>query len=367
MKKSIFWAAAGLMALAACQQQQSGFTIQGTVAGVADGDTVYLQNYDGTNMIKLDSAIVKNGTFEFKGMPDSLVESRFVTYMKGDNRMSTMLFIEDGVIKVALDPENSKVSGTPNNDILQQFSDMFATISKELNEAYMKSQQDSTLTEAQRDSVELVLEQKQEEGLDKVFELVSANVDKPAGVYLLSSFGTSFDVKKMQPLFDRIPAAYANQPEIISLKEYVDTAAKTAEGEKYIDFTMNSPEGKPVKLSDYVSKNAYTLIDFWASWCGPCKREMPTVVEAYGKYKDKGFGVVGVSLDNNGENWKQAVKDWNMTWPQMSDLKGWQCEGAELYGVRAIPATVLVDQQGTIIARNLRGAALMKKLGELMK
>lgn len=367
MKRSIFLAAAGLVALAACQQQQSGFTIQGTATGVADGDTVYLQKYDGSNMMKLDSTIVKNGAFEFKGTPDSLVESRFVTYMKGDNRMSAMLFVEDGVIKVTLEPENSKVSGTPNNDILQQFSDMFGAISKELNEAYMKSQQDSTLTEVQRDSVEMALEQKQEEGLDKVFNLVASSIDKPAGVYLLSSFGSSFDVKKMQPLFDRIPAAYASQPEIVSLKEYVDTAVKTAEGEKYIDFTMNSPEGQPVKLSDIVSKNTYTLIDFWASWCGPCKREMPTVVEAYEKYKGKGFGVVGVSLDNNAESWKQALKDLNMTWPQMSDLKGWQCEGAALYGVRAIPATVLVDQQGTIIARNLRGTALMKKLEELMK
>lgn len=367
MKKSIIWAAAGLMVLAACQQKEPGFAIRGMVNGSVDGDVVYLQSYDGTNMMKLDSAIVKNGVFEFKGTPDSLVESRFVTYMKGDQRMSTMVFVENGDIQVVLDPETSKVSGTPNNDVLQQFSEMFSAISKELNEAYTKSRMDSTLTEEQCDSVEQVLEQKQKDGLDKVFELVAANIDKPAGVYLLSSFGPSFDVKKMQPLFDRIPAAYASQPEIVSLKEYVETAVKTAEGEKYIDFTLESPEGKPVKLSDYVSKNAYTLIDFWASWCGPCKREMPTVVEAYEKYKGKGFGVIGVSLDNNAESWKNAIKDLNMTWPQMSDLKGWECEGAALYGIRAIPATVLVDQQGTIIARNLRGSALMRKLGELMK
>lgn len=367
MKKSMIGVAAGLMALVACQPKESGFAIRGMVTGSVDGDTVYLQSYDGTNMMKLDSAIVKNGVFEFKGVPDSLVEHRFVTYTKGDKRMSAMLFVENGDIQVVLDPEKSKISGTPNNDVLQQFSEMYSAISKELNEAYMRSRMDSTLTEAQCDSVELALEQKQEDGLEKIFGLVAANVDKPAGVYLLSSFGPSFDVKKMQPLFDRIPAAYASQPEIVSLKEYVETAVKTAEGEKYIDFTLESPEGKPVKLSDYVSKNAYTLIDFWASWCGPCKREMPTVVEAYNKYKGKGFGVVGVSLDNNGESWKKAIKDLNMTWPQMSDLKGWECEGAALYGVRAIPATLLVDQQGTIIARNLRGSALMKKLSELMK
>lgn len=366
MKKRLFWAVAGLMSLSACQQAP-GYIIQGTAAGAADGDTIFLQNFDGSNMIKMDSTIVKNGMFEFKGMPDSLVESRYVTYMKGDNRMSAMLFVEKGTIQVALEPDNSKVSGTPNNDLLQQFSDMFASISKELNEAYQKSQLDSTLTEEQRDSVEQMLDRKQEEGLNKVFDMVVANIDKPVGVYLLSSFGPSFDVKKMQPLFERIPAAYSNRPEIVSLKEYVETAAKTAEGETYIDFTMNTPEGTSVKLSEYVSKNTYTLIDFWASWCGPCKKEMPTVVEAYAKYKGKGFGVVGVSLDNNAESWKQAISDLQMTWPQMSDLKGWQCEGAALYGVRAIPATVLVDQQGTIIARNLRGADLMKKLDELMK
>ena len=130
---------------------------------------------------------------------------------------------------------------------------------------------------------------------------------------------------------------------------------------------MNTPEGKSVKLSDFISKNKYTLIDFWASWCGPCRQEMPNVVAAYNEFKAKGFGIVGVSQDNNLESRKKAIKDLNITWAQMSDLKGWQCEGAALYGVRAIPATVLVDQEGTIVARNLRGDELKAKLAELMK
>ena len=122
-----------------------------------------------------------------------------------------------------------------------------------------------------------------------------------------------------------------------------------------------------MKLSDFIAKNKYTLIDFWASWCGPCRAEMPNVVAAYKKYQSKGFGIVGVSLDRDAEAWKKAIKDLNITWPQMSDLKAWDCEGAKLYGVRSIPATVLVDQEGTIIARNLRGDAIEAKLAELLK
>lgn len=184
---------------------------------------------------------------------------------------------------------------------------------------------------------------------------------------LLTMFGSSFEVEKVQSLLEKVPAAFAENEEVKALKEHVETVAKTAVGKKFIDFTLNTPEGKPVKLSDFIAANNYTLIDFWASWCGPCRMEMPNVVAAYAKYKAKGFGIVGVSLDNDAESWKKAIKDLNITWPQMSDLKGWQCEGAALYGVRAIPATLLVSKDGTIVARDLRGEDLEAKLAELMK
>lgn len=130
---------------------------------------------------------------------------------------------------------------------------------------------------------------------------------------------------------------------------------------------MQTPAGETVSLSDFISKNKYTLIDFWASWCGPCRKEMPNVVEAYKAFKDKGFGIVGVSLDENADKWKDAITTLNITWPQMSDLQGWNNAGAKLYGVNSIPATVLVDQDGTIVARNLRGDAIKAKLDELLK
>ena len=122
-----------------------------------------------------------------------------------------------------------------------------------------------------------------------------------------------------------------------------------------------------MKLSDYVGKGKVVLIDFWASWCGPCRREMPNLVEAYKQYKDKNFEIVGVSLDRDLEAWKKGIADLNITWPQMSDLKYWDCEGAKLYAVSSIPHTLLVDAEGTIVARGLHGEELQQKIAELLK
>ena len=366
MKRLVWFAAAGVMALAACQEK-AGYTIKGTAEGAADGDTVYLQDRTEDGFVALDSTVVKNGTFEFTGTPDSVAAVRYVTYMKGDNHMAAMLFVEPGTVTVNMNPEASHVSGTVNNDALQGFMDEFQSINKEMKSVYEKMTTDSTLTVAQKDSLAKVLDEKEEVGSRRVLEIISNNLDKAAGVELLCMFGSSFEVADVQPLLAKVPAPLASKPDFVRLKEYVETVAKTSEGQKYIDFALDTPEGKEVRLSDYVSKNKYTLVDFWASWCGPCRMEMPNVVAAYAKYKAKGFGVVGVSLDSNLESWKKGIADLKITWPQMSDLKGWQSEGAKLYGVRSIPSTVLIAQDGTIVARNLRGEEMDAKLAELFK
>ena len=147
-----------------------------------------------------------------------------------------------------------------------------------------------------------------------------------------------------------------------------DNTAEAAQDNapQYIDFEMDTPEGSPIKVSDFVSKNKYTLVDFWASWCGPCHAEMPTVVKAYDNFHSKGLEIIGVSLDSNKNDWVKAIGELNMTWPQMSDLKGWESAGAQLYGVRAIPTNVLINQDGKVVAHDLRGEGLLRKLAELM-
>ncbi len=161
--------------------------------------------------------------------------------------------------------------------------------------------------------------------------------------------------------------AFLNNPYVGSFLMMAQAQQARAVGTSLKDIAIPDATGKQHKLSEYVGKGKYVLVDFWASWCGPCCREMPNVVEAYNKYKSKGFEIVGVSLDQKKEPWLAAVERMNMTWPQLSDLKAWKCEAAALYGVQAIPSNILFDKEGKIIATDLTGIRLQKTLEELFK
>lgn len=148
-----------------------------------------------------------------------------------------------------------------------------------------------------------------------------------------------------------------------------DTTATANESAlpQYQDFEQADPSGKMMKLSQFVGNNKLTLVDFWASWCPPCRAEMPNLVKAYGEFKDKGLEIVGVSLDEDKAAWTGALEQMNMTWPQMSDLQGWDNAAVALYGVRGIPHTLLVNQKGEIVAQNLRGEDLHRVIAEYLK
>lgn len=145
------------------------------------------------------------------------------------------------------------------------------------------------------------------------------------------------------------------------------TSCAAQAGGQYKEISLPAPDGKELKLSQVVADNKYTLLDFWASWCGPCMREIPYLTKAYSEFKGKGFEIFAVSYDNDAMAWQSAIKKNNMNWIHVSALKGWECPTKELYGVNSIPRNMLIDGKGNIVAENLRGEALAEKLAELLK
>lgn len=343
-----------------------GYVINGTIEGAEDGDMVYLQKVEERRLVKVDSAQIAQGKFTFKGIQDSVV-SRYITCTPTNQEsIMTDFFLENGNINAKLSAEENKVIGTSNNNTYQKIKEQIKGFDKQINEVY-GSLSDTTLTAEAKQAKINEIESLQEQIFSITKDGINANIDNPVGIYLLKTNYYYLTVEDLAPLMPKISEKYAADPVIIQIKENVSKMQATAVGQKFTDFEMLTPEGNPIKLSDYVGKGKVVLVDFWASWCGPCRREMPTLVEAYAKYKNKNFEIVGVSLDQSQEAWVESTQKLNITWPQMSDLKYWNSEGAKLYAVSSIPHTVLIDGEGIIIARGLHGEGLKKRLAELLE
>lgn len=168
----------------------------------------------------------------------------------------------------------------------------------------------------------------------------------------------------MQPAYDALAPSIKNTRLGKSLHEMIEVYRSVAIGQLAPDFKQLTPEGNELALSS--TRGSYVLVDFWASWCGPCRRENPNVVKLFNQYKDKGLGIFGVSYDTKKDKWEKAIKDDGLNWKQVSDLKGWKNATSTLYGIKAIPSNLLLDKEGRIVAKNLFGKKLADKMAELM-
>ena len=188
---------------------------------------------------------------------------------------------------------------------------------------------------------------------------IMENADNQLGLFLTISNATLFSPEEMEQLIASLPENTRNNVAVKNIAAAIAQQKKTAIGQPYTDFEMNTPEGEALKISDFVSKNKITVLDFWASWCGPCMAEAPEMVRLYQKVHALGVEFVGVSLDTDEKAWKKAIADKGLAWPQGSELKEWQHNnGAKLYTVEGIPYTVVLSQEGTILAKGLRAEQL---------
>ncbi len=365
----------------ATAQSGSAFTLTGDLSNLkAPIEWVYL-SYTVNNQQITDSVYVRQDSYQFKGNLAEAVQAGLRIKYK-QNRVSNssipfnskrdyaIVFLEPGSITVAsLDSfSNVAVTGSKADAEYRKLHELARPFDMQLDGLYKQY----AAAKKEKNTDMLLQLEKQIDSTDAVANekiygaYVKQNPLSPLALYAFKNWaGYEIDATKVEPVFKTLPPATRNTASGKEMQEKINIAKKTGIGQLAMDFAQNDTLGNPVKLSSFRGK--YLLLDFWASWCGPCRAENPNLVASFNKYKDKGFQVLGVSLDRPGakDRWLKAIHDDGLTWTQVSDLQFWNNAVARLYGIEAIPQNLLLDPSGKIVGKNLRGEALEKKLASI--
>lgn len=356
---------AAVAALFACSRQEKGFEIAVNLEG-ARGH-ILLEKRSGSQWIPVDTAAITDGVAVLKGkveFPEDYYLSIFGEQAK------TILFVENENISVKGDAsklEQIVVTGSKTHDDYTRVNSQIQKIGEEYMALYQQAREAAGSGDEEKAAGLMQQVEEMYESTNTIQkEFIQENPGSYAAPYFLSRIQHGMEPEELDDLITALDPALEKVPAIVTLKERVEKLKSVSVGKIAPDFTMNDVDGNLVKFSDVYKQHEYTLLDFWAAWCPPCRAENPNIVAAFNQYKDKGFSVFGVSLDRERDAWLKAIDDDQLTWLHVSDLSYWNNAAAQLYAVNSIPSSLIVDKTGKIIAKNKRDKELFETLSELL-
>ncbi|MEC4113890.1 TlpA disulfide reductase family protein [Myroides pelagicus] len=358
--------------LTACEEK--GYEINGQVSDIENGTTVYLEklNIDNNQFIAIDSTTIKDNTFKFKGQPTNRTEQSFIHFKGETGRVPFIL--EDSKITVEYTKDKSLVSGGKYNKQYYSFIAKKEELTKPIVDFRTQNQEKYKEAQEKKDTATMESIKAEDKKLSEAYgewmdNYLDTELSSIATLITYNEYARAGYLGKdeLQPIFDSFSDDIKKTTIGQSLQEFISKMPEPAVkiGQKAPNFKALTPEGKELSLEEVLGK--VTLIDFWASWCRPCRIENPNVVKLYNEYHDKGLNIIGVSLDSERENWLEAIEKDELTWNHISNLESWKDPIAKEYEVRGIPATFLLDENGVVIAKNLRGKKLRAKVAEILK
>lgn len=369
-----------IVALSIFSCNNKGYEIEGTAKGVYNGMRVYLKNPANreSNTMDIDTALVIDEKFEMKG--DSIEPGFYLISIDNVNGVLPLV-LDNESINITVKKEDikeSEVKGSTGTDLYKAYIKAIKVKYDSIRDLTFKKRTASINNNEQEiKAIDAQIEKKIKAATNYNYKFIKDNSDNIFALLLLEQElnNRDLDLKRITKAFEGIDERLrktktgknvANLLKEIKAAQEKDNALNI--GKKAPLFTAPNPEGKQLALNEIMGKKI-TIIDFWASWCKPCRDENPKLVELYNKYKTKGLEIVGVSLDapNQKTQWLKAIDDDQLTWPQVSHLQQFNDPVAKLYNIKSIPATFIIDDKGTIIARNVRGADLQNKMKEIFE